>query len=208
MGGVESHLYQLAQCLLERGHKVIIVTHSYGNRTGIRVMANRLKVFYLPIVPFYNQAVLPTIVGSLPYLRFIFKSEGIQIVHGHSAFSSLAHEALFVGSLLGLGTVFTDHSLFGLADASAIITNTFLKFSLANIDHCICVSHTGKENTGKSSTEIIQKFTLTRNISSNQISYRPDQLFPRNFLKSSVEKNEFSLISLDSLIKYFVKSIF
>ena len=181
MGGVESHLYQLAQCLLERGHKVIIVTHSYGNRTGIRFMANRLKVFYLPIVPFYNQAVLPTIVGSLPYLRFIFKSEGIQIVHGHSAFSSLAHEALFVGSLLGLGTVFTDHSLFGLADASAIITNTFLKFSLANIDHCICVSHTGKENTGKNSTEIIQKFSLTRNISSNQISYRPDQLFRRNF---------------------------
>ena len=34
MGGVESHLYQLAQCLLEQGHKVIIVTHSYGNRTG------------------------------------------------------------------------------------------------------------------------------------------------------------------------------
>ena len=60
----------------------------------------------------------------------------------------LAHEALFVGSILGLGSVFTDHSLFGFADASAIVTNTFLKFSLANIDHCICVSHTGKENTG------------------------------------------------------------
>ena len=149
MGGVESHLYQLAQCLLEQGHKVIIVTHSYGNRTGIRFMANYLKVYYLPIKPFYNQAVLPTIVGSLPYLRFIFNSEKIQIVHGHSAFSTLAHEALFVGSLLGLGTVFTDHSLFGFADASAIVTNTFLKFSLANIDHCICVSHTGKENTGK-----------------------------------------------------------
>jgi len=142
MGGVESHLYQLAQCLLEQGHKVIIVTHSYGNRTGIRFMANYLKVYYLPIKPFYNQAVLPTIVGSLPYLRFIFNSEKILIVHGHSAFSTLAHEALFVGSLLGLGTVFTDHSLFGFADASAIVTNTFLKFSLANIDHCICVSHT------------------------------------------------------------------
>ena len=44
-------------------------------------------------------------------------------------------------------TVFTDHSLFGFADVSAVVTNTFLKFSLANIDHCICVSHTGKENT-------------------------------------------------------------
>ena len=56
MGGVESHLYQLAQCLLEKGHKVIIVTHFYGNRTGIRYMANALKVYYLPIVPFYNKA--------------------------------------------------------------------------------------------------------------------------------------------------------
>jgi phosphatidylinositol glycan class A protein len=147
MGGVESHLYQLAQCLLEKGHKVIIVTHAYGNRTGVRFMANMLKVYYLPIVPFYNKAILPTIVGSLPYLRYIFQLEQIQIVHGHSAFSTLSHEALFVGSILSLGTVFTDHSLFGFADASAIVTNTILKYSLANIDHCICVSHTGKENT-------------------------------------------------------------
>ena len=147
MGGVESHLYQLAQCLLEEGHKVIIVTHSYGNRTGIRYMANYLKVYYLPIVPFYNNVVLPTTVASLPYLRSIFDRESIQIVHGHSAFSTLAHEANFVGSLMNLNTVFTDHSLFGFADASAIVTNTFLKYCLANIDHCICVSHTGKENT-------------------------------------------------------------
>merc|ERR1719412_2283569 len=80
-------------------------------------------------------------------LRHIFRRESIQIVHGHAAFSALAHEALFVGSLLGLGTVFTDHSLFGFADLSAIVTNTFLKYSLANTDRCICVSHTGKENT-------------------------------------------------------------
>jgi len=147
MGGVESHLYQLSLCLLERGHKVIIVTHSYGGRTGVRYMANRLKVYYLPILPFYNKSVLPTIVGSLPLLRHVFGSEGVDIVHGHSAFSSLAHEALFVGSLMGMGTVFTDHSLFGFADASAIVTNTFLRYSLTNTDHCICVSHTGKENT-------------------------------------------------------------
>merc|ERR1719312_2197018 len=79
--------------------------------------------------------------------RHIFRQEEVQIVHGHSAFSSLAHEALFVGSLMGLGTIFTDHSLFGFADASAIVTNTFLKYSLVNTSHCICVSHTGKENT-------------------------------------------------------------
>ena len=43
---------------------------------------------------------------------------------------------------MGLHTLFTDHSLFGFADASSIITNKFLQFSLADIDHVICVSHT------------------------------------------------------------------
>jgi hypothetical protein len=45
-------------------------------------------------------------VGSLPMLRHIFKRESIQIVHGHAAFSALAHEALFVGNLMGLGKYF------------------------------------------------------------------------------------------------------
>merc|ERR1719300_956118 len=52
-----------------------------------------------------------------------------------------------IATLLNIPTVFTDHSLFGFSDASAIITNTFLKFSLFNTNHTICVSHTGKENT-------------------------------------------------------------
>lgn len=46
-----------------------------------------------------------------------------------------------------LQTVFTDHSLFGFADASAVLTNKCLEMSLADCNHCICVSHTGKENT-------------------------------------------------------------
>ena len=44
MGGVESHIYQLSSCLLVRGHKVVIVTHKYGDRSGVRYLANGLKV--------------------------------------------------------------------------------------------------------------------------------------------------------------------
>lgn len=43
-----------------------------------------------------------------------------------------------------LQSVFTDHSLFGFADLSAVVTNKFLEISLANCNHCICVSHTGR----------------------------------------------------------------
>ncbi|XP_020285166.1 N-acetylglucosaminyl-phosphatidylinositol biosynthetic protein isoform X3 [Pseudomyrmex gracilis] len=147
MGGVEEHIFNLSQCLLEHGHKVVILTHSYGDRVGIRYMTNGLKVYYIPVKVFYNQCVLPTMICSLPLIRYIFIREEIQIIHGHSAFSALAHEGMLIGRLMGLKTVFTDHSLFGFADASAILTNKFLEISLVDCDHCICVSHTGKENT-------------------------------------------------------------
>lgn len=144
MGGVEEHIFNLSQCLLQRGHKVIMITHSYKDRKGIRYMTNGLKVYYLPIQTFYNQCVFPTIVSHLPLLRCILLREQIEIVHGHSAFSALAHEAMTIGKLLNIKTVFTDHSLFGFADLSAVVTNKFLEISLSTCNHCICVSHIGE----------------------------------------------------------------
>ncbi|KAG2457198.1 PIGA protein, partial [Polypterus senegalus] len=147
MGGVESHIYQLSQCLIERGHKVIIVTHAYGNRKGIRYLTKGLKVYYLPLKVMYNQSTATTIFHSLPLLRCIFVRECITIVHSHSSFSVLAHDALFHAKTMGLHTVFTDHSLFGFADVSSVLTNKLLTVSLCDTNHIICVSFTSKENT-------------------------------------------------------------
>lgn len=124
-----------------------MITHSYGDRKGIRYMTNGLKVYYLPIRVFYNQCILPTMICNIPILRNIFIREQIQIIHGHSAFSALAHEAMQIGALMGLRAVFTDHSLFGFADLSAVVTNKFLQMGSSFCNHYICVSHTGKENT-------------------------------------------------------------
>jgi phosphatidylinositol glycan class A protein len=44
MGGVEEHIFNLSQCLISRGYKVIVLTHSYGERVGVRYMTNGLKV--------------------------------------------------------------------------------------------------------------------------------------------------------------------
>jgi hypothetical protein len=63
-------------------------------------------------------------------------------VHGHASLSSLCHEAILHARTMGLRTVFTDHSLFGFADAASILTNKLLKFILSDVDHVICVSHT------------------------------------------------------------------
>lgn len=76
--------------------------------------------------------------------RTILLAEDITIAHGHSSFSALAQEGLFHAKTLGIRTVFTDHSLFGFADASSILTNKLLELTLSDANHVICVSHTSK----------------------------------------------------------------
>ena len=58
------------------------------------------------------------------------------------AFSALCHEGILHAGTMGVKTVFTDHSLFGFADGSSIVTNKFLEVILTDIDHVICVSYT------------------------------------------------------------------
>lgn len=146
-GGVESHIYYLSQCLLKLGHKVVVLTHAYGNRSGVRYMTNGLKVYYVPWKPLFMQSVLPTFSGTLPIMRTILVREKISLVHGHQAFSTLCHEALMHARTMGYKVVFTDHSLYGFADVGSVHMNKVLQFTLADATQAICVSHTSKENT-------------------------------------------------------------
>eukprot|EP00439_Symbiodinium_sp_Y106_P024392 s287_g2.t6 len=146
LGGVEMHIYQLSECLIQRGHKVIVVTHFRGTRQGVRYMRNGLKVYYLPFLPFHDNCTFPTFLSFFPLIRKVLIRERIDIVHGHQATSNLAHECVLHARTMGYHTVYTDHSLFGFADAACIHVNKLLKFFLTNVEHCICVSHTNREN--------------------------------------------------------------
>ena len=62
-GGVETHGYQLASCLIERGHKVIVITNMYkGEREGVRVMGNGMKIYHMPILPIIQGNVIAPII--------------------------------------------------------------------------------------------------------------------------------------------------
>ena len=143
VGGVEGHIYALGVELMRRGHKVIVITHSHPGRHGVRYLAPGLKVYHLPYLPIASSATLPNFLLFLPYLRNILIREQIELVHGHGSLSSLAHEAMFHAPLLGVRTVFTDHSLFGFSDAVGVLTNKLLAGALRNVDAVICVSNTG-----------------------------------------------------------------
>ncbi|KAA3675123.1 phosphatidylinositol glycan, class A [Paragonimus westermani] len=87
-GGVETHIYSLSQCLIRRGHRVVVITHSYGSkgrqRQGVRYMGRGLKVYYIPLVPVYKETIFFTLCGTLPIVREILIREQVDLVHGHS----------------------------------------------------------------------------------------------------------------------------
>jgi len=101
MGGVEMHIWYLAQCLMQRGHKVIVVTHAYGDRQGVRYMTNGLKVYYLPLSVFYDQVTLPTLHAFFPLFRDILVRENISLVHGHQSTSTLTNECILFARTMG-----------------------------------------------------------------------------------------------------------
>ena len=151
MGGVEMHQYSLAQCLIKRGHKVILITGTYkidnnNQRQGIRYRTNGLKIYYCSQMSIVDQASLPFFFTFWPIFRNIVIREKVDIIHGHQTTSFLAHECILHARTMGIKAVFTDHSLFGFANAASIHINKFMKFTMSDIDHIICVSHTSREN--------------------------------------------------------------
>ncbi|AET38102.1 phosphatidylinositol N-acetylglucosaminyltransferase SPT14 Ecym_2369 [Eremothecium cymbalariae DBVPG len=170
LGGVEFHIYHLSQKLIQLGHSVIIITHAYGDRTGIRYLTNGLKVYYIPYLVLYRETTFPTVFASFPIIRNILIREQINIVHSHVSVSTLAHESILHANTLGIYTVFTDHSLYGFHTIGAILVNKLLKFSLTCVDQVICVSHICKEN-----------MVLRADIHPDKVSVIPNAVVDKDF---------------------------
>ncbi|GMM34709.1 phosphatidylinositol N-acetylglucosaminyltransferase [Saccharomycopsis crataegensis] len=196
-GGVELHVYHLSQKLIQLGHSVVIITHDYGSRTGVRTLTNGLKVYYVPFFVLYRESTFPTVFSAFPILRNIFIRENIEIVHGHGSLSSLCHEAIFHARTMGMKTCFTDHSLFGFSDAGSILGNKVLKFTLADVGHVICVSHTCKENT-----------VLRASIDPLAVSVIPNAVVSEDFKPSAKQLNPKRHQTLDKITIVVISRLF
>ena len=157
LGGVEMHIWSLAQKLVQKGHKVIIITHGYpgpkldngvkkSRRIGVRYLPGPIKVYYCPLMEMVDGDIFPTFSVSLPLFRHILIREKIEIVHGHQATSVMTLEACMYATTLGLASVYTDHSLFGFEDIASLHLNKVLKIMLATVDASVCVSHACRDN--------------------------------------------------------------
>lgn len=60
-----------------------------------------------------------------------------------------------------------------------MITNKFIQISLADCNHCICVSHIGKENT-----------VLRARVESKRVSVIPNAVETMGFMPDPSQRNE------------------
>eukprot|EP01062_Namystynia_karyoxenos_P029588 TRINITY_DN22211_c0_g1_i1.p1 TRINITY_DN22211_c0_g1~~TRINITY_DN22211_c0_g1_i1.p1 ORF type:complete len:485 (+),score=111.54 TRINITY_DN22211_c0_g1_i1:86-1540(+) len=185
-GGVEIHIYNLARCLTLRGHKVIVVTREYeGGRQGVRWITGGIKVYHLPfkgvrLPP--GIVTLPTMFGLLPLFRNVLIRERITLVHGHQTTSNMCHECMFHAANMGIPTCFTDHSLFGFADAASIHINKVLEFSLlSSVGHVICVSNTCRENTVLRAKIMPSKVSVIPNAADTSVFTPPEAMRGRTW---------------------------
>lgn len=87
---------------------------------------------------------------------------------------------------MSLQTVFTDHSLFGFGDAASIMANKLLKFSLSDVGHVICVSHTWYGHFSSLSGDSLtrqskENTTLRASLNPLAVSVIPNAVVPSNF---------------------------
>lgn len=99
-----------------------------------------------------------------------------------------------VGVLMGRRAIFTDHSLFGFADLSAVFTNKVLQITLAYINHCICVSHTGKENT------VLRACVKASNVSVIPNAVAAAQFTPNPINRASADTDIITIVIVSRLV--------
>ena len=179
-GGVENHVHQLAQCLLGLGHKVVVITHKYGSRTGVRWLAGGLKVYHVPFASVYDRSLLPTAVLLMPLLRDILVREDITIVHAH-AVCTMSLESVVLSALMGYRVVYTEHSNFGFSGLTDINLNKLAQCVLAHADSVISVSHTSKENVVlRCCLNPTKVFVIPNAVDASQFRPDPDNVRPKS----------------------------
>ncbi|WP_461866960.1 glycosyltransferase family 4 protein [Thermococcus sp.] len=146
IGGIESHMDELARHLLNAGHEPHIITHDY------RYLAPYNDGFPYPVHRFrgliylkeYHVSLSP---GQLQKINKLYKTMDFDLTHVHSIYSpfSIAVANLSRG-IRNVPVVATNHSFFGEPKMGDII-KPLLRYYLRRMDAFIAVSTPVAEDT-------------------------------------------------------------
>lgn len=107
IGGVATHMHNLALRLRDRGHEVTIVTNSRGK---LELEEDGISMLRIPgvVSPILDVNITYSLKSTRELNEFL---RDFDIIHSHHAFTPLALKAAKAGRRLGKATVLTTHSI-------------------------------------------------------------------------------------------------
>lgn len=151
IGGIECHVETLSKYLVERGHKITVLTsmlpeenlrscHEFFN--GIDVF--RTKTFFLPGWVYSALSSQGFTLNTRETIKRLVKSKKIDLVHAHGHHYYLTWKAINAASNLELPSVLTLHGLYALSPMNAlarveeeIFNNTIFRRELRKVTSVI-----------------------------------------------------------------------
>ncbi|HDD45920.1 MAG TPA: glycosyltransferase family 1 protein [Candidatus Aenigmarchaeota archaeon] len=143
IGGITTHIEQLAKCMEKRGHEVIIVTKKADYDDEV----HGLNVVRINSI-FRTSKTID--IPNTKELKNALESVKPDIIHAHHAFSPISLLALSIGKKMGIKTVLTNHSIQFLYDfdylwrPSSYILFPYREY-IKNADKIIAVSNAAAE---------------------------------------------------------------
>ena len=104
VGGIERHVAGLARALAARGHNVHLFTTTPNPSQIIGVSIHSVQATMI------GEVAAPSL-WRVAALRALLVQQGVQVVHAHGMFSTLAIGSLLAADGAGIPSVTTHHSL-------------------------------------------------------------------------------------------------
>ncbi|MDK2781480.1 MAG: hypothetical protein PWR13_508 [Archaeoglobi archaeon] len=110
IGGVASHMHELAIRLKERSHDVAVVTNERQIGKEEELKERGIELIKVPgfLAPGLDVNLSYSLKSSMDLVEFL---EGVDVVHSHHAFTPLALKALDAGRKLRVAAILTTHSI-------------------------------------------------------------------------------------------------
>ncbi|MCX8185264.1 MAG: glycosyltransferase family 4 protein [Sulfolobales archaeon] len=110
MGGVATHMHNLAIKLRDRGHDVTVVTNDRATGRESELKQSGVKLVKVPgfVSPIFDVNITYSMKSSRDLAEFL---RGFDIIHSHHAFTPLALKAVKAGRILRKASILTTHSI-------------------------------------------------------------------------------------------------
>ena len=151
IGGIETHIHELALNLLRAGHEPHVITHDYRHHEGIRSWDDRklpYPVHRLHGSIYFKRVHVSLGPGALVEANRLYKRLRFDVTHVHSIYSPLGVAVAKVSrGIRDVGVVATNHSLFSWDSKVSKLTAMLVRRSLRHVDVFIAVSRVVEEDT-------------------------------------------------------------